>query len=187
VVFSRRWFLGAAAGAACSFAGEPLAEASLVRGLSLRELARASGYALVVTPLESVSQWETFGGRRLIVTDTRVQVEDALTRETPQQGELWIRVLGGVVGGRGQRVAGQAELALGEPSALFLSPATAILAYVTGAAQGHYPLVPDARAALRLRPSRQLPELLEPERAASAVLTGTTIAEARELVRVIRP
>jgi hypothetical protein len=186
-VFSRRWFLGAAAGVVCSFARERLAEASLARGLSLRELARASRYALVVTPLESVSQWETFGGRRLIITDTRAQVEDALTREAPEQGELWIRVLGGVVGGRGQRVAGQAELVLGKPSALFLSPATPILAYVTGAAQGHYPLVPDARAALRLRPSRQLPELLEPERAASAVLAGTTVAEARDLVRAVRP
>jgi hypothetical protein len=153
----------------------------------LRELVSASGHALVVTPLESVSQWETFGGRRLIVTDTRAHVEEVLALDAPAESELWIRVLGGVVGGRGQRVAGQAELVLGKPSTLFLSPASSVLAYVTGAAQGHYPLVPDGRATLRLRPSSQLPALLEPERAAAAVLTGTTIAEARELVRAVRP
>jgi hypothetical protein len=187
VVITRRWFLAAAGGAVCSFAGVRRAEASLARGLSLGELVRASRHTLVVTPLESVSQWDTIGGRRLIVTDTRVQIEDALSSDAPAHSELWIRVLGGVVGGRGQRVAGQAELVLGKPSALFLSPATPDLAYVTGAAQGHYPLVPDARAALRLRPSPHLPELLEPERAAPAVLSGSTIAQARELVRAVRP
>ncbi len=187
MLIGRRWFLGAAGAAACSLAGPRVAEASLARGLSLHELVGASRHALVVTPLESVSQWETFGGRRLIVTDTRAHVEEVLALDTPVESELWIRVLGGVVGDRGQRVAGQAELVLGKPSALFLSPATSTLAYVTGAAQGHYPLVPDGRAALRLRPSPRLPELLEPDRAAAAVLAGTTIAEARELVRAVRP
>ena len=163
------------------------AQATLARGLGLRELVLASRHALVATPLESRCEWATFGTRRLIVTDTRVRIDELLALESPAESELWVRVLGGVVGKLGQRVEGQAQLVLGQPSTLFLTLASPTLAYVVGAAQGHYPLLPDAGAVLRLRRSPHAPELLRAEGSAVGLLSGTTLAEARALVRGVVP
>jgi hypothetical protein len=183
VVKGRRLFLGALGGALGSLVLERTASATLSRGLSLRELVRSSGHAVVATPLESTSQWVTIGGQRQIVTDTRVRIDEVLALDAPAENELWIRVLGGVVGKLGQRVEGQAELVLSKPSALFLWPTSPVLAYVTGSAQGHYPLKADTRSIWRLQPSPGLPELVERERSAVSTLSGTTLPEARELVR----
>jgi hypothetical protein len=187
VIRSRRQFLGAAGAALGTLLCERFAQASLARGLTLRQLVRASGHALVATPLESRSLWATFGTRRVIVTDTRVRIDELLALDPPADSELWVRVLGGVVGDLGQRVEGQAELVLGKSTTLFLTRENAAVSYVAGAAQGHYPLLPDAKATLRHRPSPHVPELLRPERSAVATLTGTTLAEARELVRAAAP
>lgn len=170
-----------------SFSWQRTADASLARGLTLGELVRASAHSLVVTPLDSSCHWADFGGRRLIVTDTRVRVEDVLGLARPEASELVVRVLGGAIGKYGQRIEGQAELVLGQPSALFLTPGATLLAYVTGAAQGHYPLTLDARGGAWLGPSPHVPELLARRGSAVETLTGASLDRARELVRAERP
>jgi hypothetical protein len=183
---SRREFLGASGVLLASLFTARAAQASLVRGLTLPELVKASTHVVVGTPLEAHSEWADVGGRK-IVTDTRIRVEDTLALAAPGESELVVRVLGGIVGKLGERVDGQPALELGQPCTLFLTPVSPLLAWVTGAAQGHYPLLADAQKIMRLRASPHLPTLLTPERSAVAKLTGTTLAQARELLRAARP
>jgi hypothetical protein len=62
-------------------------------------------------------------------------------------------------------------------------PTAPLLAYVTGAAQGHYRVLPDERSFLRLRPSPHFPTLVGGEPSAAAVLAGATLDDARALIR----
>lgn len=184
---SRRIFLGGV-GACLGWAlTEREACASLTREISLGELLARSEHALIATPLDAQSDWVVLGGKRRIVTDVRVRVEELLARRAPAQNELFVRVLGGSVGQVGQLVEGEVRLLPGAPCTLFLTAAAPTLTYVTGRTQGHYPLVADAEKLLRLRPSPTLPELEHPEGSAVQLLTGRTIAEARELMRKAAP
>lgn len=182
---SRRLALGAVGTLVGSTLVERVAWASLARGLSVAELLHASEHVVVATALAASSSWADFGGHRRMVTDTRVRIEETLARKAPSQSELLVRVLGGAIGNLGVRVDGQAELELGKPSTLFLSPASPILAYVTGAAQGHFPLFDDGRGVLRLRPSPRLPALIAPGTSAAAQLGGKSVPEARDLMQAV--
>ncbi len=180
---SRRAFLAATGVVVATAAFERKARASLSRGLTLAELVAQSAHTVVATALDARSDWALIGGKRRIVTDTRIRIEETLAGKPPAPSEMEVRVLGGIVGALGERVDGQAELVLGEPAVAFLMPISPVLAYVTGAAQGHYRLLADAQKLLRLRPSPHLPLLLRPEESAAAALTGTTLDQARVLVR----
>ena len=162
---SRRAFLAGTGALVATATLVRRAEASLSRGLKLGELVAQSAHTVVATALDAHSEWVLIGGKR------------------PAESEMEVRVLGGIVGDLGERVDGQAELVLGEPAVAFLMPISPVLAYVTGAAQGHYRLLADTQKLLRLRPSPHLPLLLRPEESAAAVLTGTTLDQARVLVR----
>lgn len=179
---SRRAILAAAA---CGLGGLLLsrrAHATLFRGLTVQELGQASEHVLVVTPLEASSRWETLGGRRRIVTDTRVRVEDVIAKASPQDGELWVRTLGGTVGERAALVFGEAALFPNQTSVLFTTRFEG--AYrVLGMAQGHYPLRMDADRALRLMQSPRAPELLGDGEPAMRVLPGQELGHAGALIR----
>jgi hypothetical protein len=179
---TRRGFLSFAGALVGSAALERTAHASLSRGLTLAELVGRSEHTVVATALDSHSDWVLIGGKRRIVTDTRIRVEDSLAGRPTAASELEVRVLGGIVGDIGERVEGQAELVLDEPAVLFLMPISPLLAYVTGAAQGHYRLLPDERQDLRLRPSPHLPTLMRPDESAALALSGRTLDEARSLI-----
>jgi hypothetical protein len=167
--------------------GERRAFASLARALSLEELLAHSEHVVIATPLDAQADWVVIGGKRRIVTDIRVRVEETLARRAPAQSELFVRVLGGTVGNVGQLVEGEVRLAPGEACVLLLSAASPTLTFVTGRTQGHYPLLADAQKLLRLRPSPTLPELEHPEQSAVRKLSGHTVAEARELMRKASP
>ncbi len=181
---TRRTFLASLLALTQSFEAQP-AGASLARGLTLEELVTKSAHHVVATALDAHSEWATFGPNRVIVTETRVRIEEALVGGSPGD-ELLVRVLGGRIGELGERVDGQAELVLGRACVLFLTRADEGRTFVTGAAEGHYLLAAHENDALRLEPSPHLPRLLHPEAAAVAHLRGRTLAEARELVRAIR-
>ncbi|HEV8550872.1 MAG TPA: hypothetical protein VGQ57_17620 [Polyangiaceae bacterium] len=182
---TRRSFLASAFLLAASLrAGR--AAAALARGLTLDELVARSAHGLVVTPLDAHCAWAPFGKNRVIVTDTRVRIEELLLGAEPESAELAVRVLGGRLGELGERVSGQAELVRGVPSLLFLTRAADARFFVTGAAQGHYPLVADARGERRLLTSPHVPALLKPGTAAVSHLRGRTLPEARELIRAAR-
>jgi hypothetical protein len=185
MLLTRRCFLGSALGFATVLKAGA-ADATLARGLTLHELAAASGHACVATPLEAHCEWATFGNNRVIVTDTRVRVEESVWREPPGR-ELIVRVLGGRIGTLGEHVDGQARLVLGEPGVFFLIGSSDALQFITGAAQGHYPLKRDDQGAARLTPSPFLPTLVKPGQAAIERLRSRTVPEARELIRAAAP
>lgn len=156
------------------------AAASIARALSLRELAKASERCLVGTALAADSRFEHVGGRRRIVTYTRLRV-DELVRGPDDGSELWVRTLGGKVGDVGQVVHGEAMLLLGQPALLFLAALGDGVLAPTAMAQGHYPIVADKAGERRILASPRLAELLG--EGAAKELVGRRASEARELVR----
>jgi hypothetical protein len=139
---------------------------------------------MVGEPLDSYSVWEQLGGRKHIVTYTRVRAHELLAGVDPKQDELLVRTLGGRVGDLGELVHGEAMLTVG---VLFVMPTRDALG-VTAMAQGHYPLLRDAAGAERLRRSPEASELLDEDGSAVKRFTGLQVAEARELIRrTVRP
>jgi hypothetical protein len=157
------------------------ASATLVRGMTLEELVQRSQHAVVCTPLSAESRYLTIGGRRMLVTETSARVEGALGLPQPSEGLLTLRTLGGQLNGVGELVHGQAELRVGRLCAAFLERAPDGACWLTGMAQGHYPL-DSADAAWVLRQSPQLPTIRDWERSAVKRLVGTRLSEAERLV-----
>lgn len=162
----------------------PPAEATLVRGLSLAELAQRSERIGVIEPLVASCRYVSIGGRKSLVTDTRVRVHEAWTGAT--ESELLLRTLGGRLEGVGELVHGQPELGLGTRAVGFLKLARdGQVWWMTGMAQGHFPLS-DASQAARLLASPGLPDIVQLETSAVQRLVGRRLGEARELVRGVR-
>lgn len=157
------------------------ASGSVARALSLRKLVRSSHQVLVGTALEAHSRWEHVGGRKRIVTYTRVRVDDHIAGEATEH-EILVRTLGGRVGKIGQVVHGEALLLVGEPAVLFVTHAPDGVLAVAGMSQGHYPVRADTRGVRRLGPSHRSFELLGPE-AAARQLVGRPVEEARTRIR----
>jgi len=183
--FGRRALLAAAASGLGQLLLPGRAQASLFRGLSLAELSALSELIVVATPLSASSHWEVLGGRRRIVTDTVVRVEDVLAKSAPSEGELLVRTLGGSVGDRAALVYGEAALFPNQTSVLFMLQVAGVQR-VTGMAQGHYPLLGgdhDDRQTLRLTASPRAPELMGDGEPALHVLAGQELGRARTLIR----
>jgi hypothetical protein len=175
-MISRREALISLAGAAAAVAWPGRAEASIARAVTLQELSAASQTALLGTALEANSRWDTVGGRKRIVTTTRVRVDETVAG-APPGAEILVRTLGGQVGDIGQIVHGEAFLLLGEAAVLFLADLGGGESVVTGMAQGHYPV----RG--RLRPSPRLSELRGAAGSAVERLVGQTFTEARHRIQ----
>ena len=183
LVMRRRTLLAAAVCGLTEALLPKRAGATLFRGLSLPDLAQASEFILLATPLSASSHWEVLGGRRRIVTDTRVRVEDVIAKAVPSDGELMVRTLGGTVGELASLVYGEAALSLNETSVLFMVQ-TAEVHRVLGMAQGHYPVHADTKQALRLFQSPRAPELVgEGQQQAMQLLVGQELSRARTLIQ----
>lgn len=179
--FSRRGLLvGIGSGVAGSLISGS-AQATVVRSVSLAALATGSRGVAVVTPLTSESHYEDLGRRRRIVTDTRVRIEESLAKAEGLDSELLVRTLGGNVGREGERVHGQVQWALSKPCVAFLLQGPDGVFYVNGMSQGHYPIL--SRAERLLTTSPDLPEIVDFERSAVKVLSGTALSRARTLIR----
>lgn len=167
--------------------GPPAAEASISVLLSLDEMLTASTSVVVGTASEHKSQWEDLPNGRRIVTYTKIKVDKAIVGSPGS--ELWVRTLGGTVGDIGQAVSGEAQIALGSKSVLFLMKRGDVTV-VTGMAQGHFPIVADDKGVGRLRASPDAGTQIRtpgPVIAARDVLIGqsaddaaTTISKARK-------
>jgi len=158
-----------------------LASATLVRGMTVEELVGRSQHAVIGTPVGARCLYAVLGGRRQIVTETRLRVDGVLGLPAPSETELTVRTLGGVIDGAGELVHGQAELSVGELCVGFFERASDGTCWVTGMAQGHYPLE-HRDAALVLQHSPQLPTLLDWEHSAVKRLVGARLSEAERLV-----
>lgn len=130
--------------------GPPAAEASVSVLLSLDEMVAASTAVVVGTAAEKKSQWEELAGGKRIVTYTRIKIDRSIAGSAGT--EVWVRTLGGVVDKIGQAVSGEAQIATGSKSVLFLRTKGDVTV-VTGMAQGHFPVVADDKGVVRLRPS----------------------------------
>ena len=174
--------LGLASAGATLYAAP--AHATLVRGLSLTELAQKSERIGVLEPLEASCRYVGIGGRKSLVTDTRVLVHEAWTGAA--ESELLLRTLGGRLDGVGELVHGQPTLQLGTRAVGFLKLSRdRQVWWMTGMAQGHFPLS-DASQIARLLASPNLPDIVQPEASAVRRLVGLRLGEARELVRRAR-
>jgi hypothetical protein len=118
------------------------AAASVVRPQTFEQLVDRAQSVVVAVPIERTSVWE--GGR--IVTYTRVAVSERVAGDA--DSALWVRTLGGEVGDLGQHVDGEATLAIGKPTLLFLEAAGAGTYAVAARAQGQFFL--DARPSGRV-------------------------------------
>jgi hypothetical protein len=179
---SRRGFLLGAAASVTTAWTVPGA-ATLMRALPLSLLVRRSEHVLVIEPVEAVCRHVTSGGRRSIVTDTRVLVHDSWQQAT--EPELMLRTLENIVDGVGELVHGQPLLLLGERGVAFLKRGRDAAWWTTGMAQGHYPLSGAGERA-RLLQNRGMPELLRGAGSAVERLVGRELSDARELVRQAR-
>lgn len=160
----------------------PRAQATLMRGLSLRALCAQSQHILRVTPIEAHCISLSIGGRSMIVTETRARLEEVLSKAAPSSAEIVVRTLGGILNGVGELVHGQAELGLGVSCLAFLTGADDGALWVTGMAQGHYPLVSIERSELQLSASPRLSTLRDFEHSAVRGLVGQSLTRARGLI-----
>jgi len=158
------------------------ARATLARALRLEELVARSQHVVVAEPLDAYSDYAEIGGRKHIVTFTRVRTLELLAGATPKQDELMVRTLGGRVGKLGELVAGEAQLAPGAQGVLFVTPERDVLA-VTAMAQGHYPLERDRVGVPHLLRSPQATDLVGADDAAVHRLHGLSLGDARALLR----
>jgi hypothetical protein len=178
--FGRRAFTGAAASLP-TLLFPSFAQATLLRGLSLRDITLRSQHVLVLTPLDARTSFARIGGQRMVVTETRARVEEVIRNET-RESEIFVRTLGGIVDGVGQLVHGQAELHVERPAVAFLTRARDSSLWITGMAQGHYPLSQPGNSQRFLTASPNLPTLVDFERSSVRALTGRELGVARRLI-----
>ncbi len=159
------------------------AGATLARAIALPTLIRQSQLVVRATPLDAQSHWESIGGRRRIVTTTRVRVDGRLDGGTAD-AELLVRTLGGSVGKTGQIVLGEAVLSKDESCVLFLGTEQDGAHPVMGMAQGHYPVRTGTDGVQVLARSPRLGEIVGD--GAVTRLVGKPLSRAIELVAAER-
>jgi hypothetical protein len=150
--------LAATSLAATTFTAD--ARASVSIAVTWGGLLRESTAVAVATPVESHSAWE--GGR--IYTYTRVHVDRAVAGDLPAGNDAWVRTMGGIVGKIGQIVEGEAILAPGQASLLFVRAGPAGTFEVTARGQGQFPIVHgDANTLPRVVRSHAVGALMAPQ------------------------
>ena len=180
----RRGVLRVGLVATVSLVVAPRARATLARALRVEELVARSQHVLLGDPLEAYCAWALIGDRKHIVTYTRVRALELLAGADPKQDELLVRTLGGRVDNLGELVAGEAQIAPGERSVLFVTPAREAMA-VTAMAQGHYPLAADHAGVEHLSRSAQAGDLMSVDGSAVKRLHGLALSDARALLRSV--
>lgn len=163
---------------------ERTALGSVARAVPLEALTGRSRHVLLGEPLDAYSVWERIGGRKHIVTYTRVRAHELLAGADPRADELLVRTLGGQVGELGELVHGEAVLRIGHRGVMFVMPSQDALA-VTAMAQGHYPLQRDTAGIERLLRSPHASELVDEAGSAVERLPGLRVPEARSLLKQV--
>ena len=158
------------------------ARATLMRGLTLRRLVSTSHHVLLVTSVDARCLAIQVAQRSAIVTETRLRIDDVLAQQSPTSSELVVRTLGGIVAGVGELVHGQAAFSHAQQSVVFLSRAEDGTLWVTGMAQGHYPVAASDHREPTLEASPHLPTLRDFEHSAVRNLVGQNLGRARAMI-----
>ncbi len=116
-------------------------QASVSIAVSWEGLLQDSTSVAIATPFEARAAWEN--GR--IYTYTHVRIDRGIVGNVASGNNAWVRTMGGIVGNIGQSVEGEAVLAPGRSSLLFLhllraGPVSSF--EVTARGQGQFPVVP---------------------------------------------
>jgi hypothetical protein len=194
--YPMRWLacivLGAALAGAAFVPGERPAEASVSVPISFDTLVGASSAVVVATAEEQRTVWEDAH----IFTYSRVHVDTAIAGELKEDGEAWVKTMGGVVAKVGQVVDGEPVFLVGRPSLVFLHHKkgdTSGVFLVTARGQGQYGIYTDDQNQLRLRRSSAVGALV-PSASASTdpkaplagdVIHGRALADAASLIRAV--
>jgi hypothetical protein len=157
--------------------------------MPLRDLVNMSEWVVVAEVTSARSHFETIGGARRLITDTTLQVTNAVTpnrssREL-ESGTIVVRTLGGTVGDVAQVVLGEAVLPRGTSQLLFLDEGSDHQFRVSAMAQGQFPVAVDAQGQKRLRPSSGLDVVVNAQQSAVHDLAGRTLEQAQSLVQTI--
>ena len=183
-----RWVLGAAL--ASAIAWQSHSEATVVRAIPLGDLVEVSEWVVVASVKSSRSHYEKIGGMRRLVTDTTLEIVQALTPNRSSSGfespTITVRTLGGTIGDLAQYVPGEAVLAQGTPQLLFLDEGSDGVFRVAAMAQGQYPIVTDAQGQSKLAPSPGLDFVLNREQSAVMALVGRSVEQAQAMVQTVR-
>ena len=186
---SFRWVVAAAALSAVIW--QSGSSATVVRAVPLADLVAMSEWVVVAEVKSSRSHYETIGGSRRMVTDTVLEVKEALTpnrsnREL-ESSTVTVRTLGGTIGELAQLVPGEAVLRKGSTHLVFLDEARGDAVYrVSGMAQGQYPIRIDADGKRVLERSAGLDVIVNPQQSAVVALSGRSVEQAQALVTNVR-
>lgn len=148
----------------------------------LSELLAHCSCCVVGRALVSESHWSELGGKQRIVTIHEIEVDDVLHGHAIPGEMLRVRTLGGRVGDIAERVFGDAELALLQPTLLFLSRVDETLHVVTGMAGGCFPIRPDAHGTATMHALHVDAAQRGAADSAASLLEGVSVSEMRELL-----
>jgi hypothetical protein len=166
ISFVVQWVASVSPLAVAITAGDAYASVSIA--VTWEGLLRESTAAAVVTPIESHSVWEN--GR--IYSYARARVDRRVAGDLGPGSEVWVRTMGGIVGKIGQLVEGEAVLAPGQPSLVFLRAAPMGVMEVATRGQGQFPIVAgDANGPARVIRNHAVGALVAPQAVASSAVT----------------
>jgi hypothetical protein len=186
---SFRWVVAATALSAVIW--QSASSATVVRAVPLSDLVAMSEWVVVAEVKSSRSHYETIGGSRRMVTDTVLEVKEALTPNRSsrefQSATVTVRTLGGAIGDLAQLVPGEAVLRKGSTQLVFLDEARGDAVYrVSGMAQGQYPIRIDENGTRVLDRSPGLDVIVNPQQSAVLALSGKSVEQAQALVTNVR-
>lgn len=154
----------------------------MARALSLGELVHTSDHAAIGTSVDAFSRWEFVAKRQRIVTYSVIDVERTIDGRAIAKGPLVVRTLGGLVGDVGQVVHGEAVIALGQRTAMFLHGVNPDFFSVVAMAQGAYPVKADDKGVHRLHAAPVSLELRGEVDAAVHRLDNASVASAEAML-----
>jgi hypothetical protein len=183
-----RWVLGSSLAAIVSWVSA--SSATVVAAIPLGDLVSMSEWVVVANVKSARSHYVTIGGSRRIVTETELDVEQALTANRLSAGvepsTITVRTLGGTVDDVAQLALGEAQLPVGTRQLLFVDEGSDGTLRVAAMAQGQYPIVVDDKGEAHLQPSPGLDVIVHAEQSAVTALAGKSIVQAQALMQNIR-
>jgi len=108
----------------CAVAALPVAMATVMRAMELSELTASADQIVVGDVVATESAWDS--GHRNIYSTIDINVQESWKGETPGDGRIRIRQLGGTVGDIEMTVYGMARFTPGERALLFLRQARVV-------------------------------------------------------------
>ena len=166
-----------------SLAWVGLAWSSTFNPMPLSRLVKRSAAVVVATPVSRSTHWATLGTASRLVTDYTLEVSWSLRGKTVAGEDIVVRTLGGIENGLVTLVHGEARLALGQTSLLFLAPDGKGIMHVLGMAQGHYPTEPDENGEWRVKQSPGLDGVLRQDLSAVHELAGKRLLDVPGLLQ----